>query len=323
MIIGYNFFKKGFHSNVFDTAVPIQKIDELKINEGVYDEVYLTLEGETTPVNEKPTYWDIKDIIDAKFQDNLEAGAIAGGGYVVTKIQIYRRRIDTQGDWILIGESSYETDYNLYSFVDRFAENGATYEYAIAPMSDYIVGDITVSNQIKVDYDGIYISDIHHNYQLEYDVEIQEIKSNTNHNVLQPINSRYPIVTFSATNYRTGSATFLPMSKELEDNGGSYINGNTERANRENVVDFLNSPNAKILRRDNGSSMIVVTHDVSETSKGGNLINISNVTFGFTEIGDLAQDVLRENGLIGGALKSNYTFGDSGDIIWVPEMNDK
>ena len=69
--------------------------------------------------------------------------------------------------------------------------------------------------------------------------------------------------------------------------------------------------------------MIVVTHDVSETSKGGNLINISNVTFGFTEIGDLTQDVLRENGLIGGALKSNYTFTDSGNVIWIMEMNDE
>lgn len=323
MIIGYNFFGHKFHGNIWDTAVPIQKIDEIQINQGVYDEIYLSLNGDVKQTNERPTYWDIKDIIDAKFQDNLEAGTITGGGYAVTKIQIYRRRIDTQGEWVLIGESSYELDYNLYSFVDRFAENGATYEYAIAPMSSDILGDITISNRIKVDYDGIYISDLDHNYQLEYDVEFQEIKSNTNHSVLQPINSRYPIVTFSATNYKTGSATFLPMSDDLARSGGSDVDANKERATRDSVVEFLNSPHAKIIRQDNGSSMIVVTHDVSETPMTGNLINISNVSFGFTEIGDFTQDVLRENGLIGGALKSNYTFTDSGNVIWVMEMNDE
>lgn len=323
MIIGYNFFGNEFHGNIWDTAIPIQKIDEIQINEGVYDEVYLTLDGNVKPTNEKPTYWDIKDVIDAKFQDNLEAGTITGGGYAVTKIQIYRRRIDTQSDWILIGESDYSLDYNLYSFVDRFAENGATYEYAIAPISSDIVGDITISNKITVNYDGIYVSDIHHNYQLEYDVEFQEIKSNTVPNVLQPINSRYPIVTFSATNYKTGSVSFLPISNELAENGGSELKPNVERATRDSIISFLNNPNAKIIRQDNGSSMIVVTHDVTETPKTGNLISISNVSFSFTEIGDLSKDILRENGLIGGALKSNYTFTDSGNVIWIMEMNDE
>ena len=130
-------------------------------------------------------------------------------------------------------------------------------------------------------------------------------------------------MTFSATNYKTGSATFLPMSDDLARSGGSDVDANKVRATRDSVVEFLNSPRAKIIRQDNGSSMIVVTHDVSETPMTGNLINISNVSFGFTEIGDFTQDVLRENGLIGGALKSNYTFTDSGNVIWVMEMNDE
>lgn len=316
MIVGYNFFSKDFHGTVYDTAIPTSEIDEVIVGPGIWDEIFVSVDTAFDSSNQKPDGWRIRDIMDAKFQDNLEAGNIGASGHVVTTIQIYRRNISTDSKWLLLGDFPYDESYNLYSFVDRLAENGASYQYAIVPVADKVMGDITISQLIDVDFTGVWLSDLQNNFQLEYDFTLDDVTHNRNMSAVEPINGKYPIITFGAQNYRTGGLSFLPLSKQQIDTGGCEVNGREERIVRESVVNFLNRGSAKVIRNDNGSMMVVVTHDVAETSKQGKLLDISSLKFNFTEVGELDYETMSKGGLLGEAIKSKYTFDENGEVEW-------
>lgn len=316
MIIGYNFFGKELHGTVFDTAIPTSDLDEVVVGTGIYDEIFISVDTKINDENKKPEYWQIKTIMDSKFNNNLEAGSINADGHIVTRIQIYRRRIDDDGKWLLLGDFPYDFNFNVYSFVDRLAENGAVYEYAIVPIANEVLGDRTVSQPIMVDYKGVWVSDLENSFQLEYDFVMDEVHHQRNMSTQETLDGRYPVITFGAQNYKTGSLSFLPLSEEQVKSGGTKINSKNERLAREAVLNFLNRPGAKVIRNDNGSMMVVATHDVSESPRDGNLIDISDIKFSYTQIGDFDFDTMSKGGLVGEAVKSRYSFDENGEVVW-------
>lgn len=320
MIIDYNFFGKTFHSNVFDTAIPTSDVDEVVLGAGIYDELFVSVDTTIDDKDEKPTKWAIKTIMDAKFQGDLEAGSIDADGHVVTKIQIYRRKPKEDNRWLLLGEFPYDIDYNVYSFVDRLAENDVVYEYAIVPVANEVLGDVTISEPIKVNYKGVWISDLENNFQLEYDFRLDSISHNQNYATQEPLNGRFPVITFGTQQYRSGSLSFLPLSEEQIQACGTKIDSKKERLVRESVLDFLKRPTAKVIRNDNGNVMVVATHDISEEPRDGILIDISDIRFSYTEIGEFDYDTMSKGGLIGEAVKSKYTFDENGNVIWAMNM---
>lgn len=316
MIIGYDFFSKDFHGNIFDTAIPTAELDEVTMGAGIYDELFVSVDTSIADDNVKPGKWKLKTIMDAKFQNDLEAGSLDADGHVVTNIQIYRRRYLEDKEWLIVGEFPYDRDYNVYSFVDRFTENGVDYEYAIVPVANKVIGDITVSEPVGVDYDGVYISDLENNFKLEVDFNLGDVSHNTNFATSQPLNGKYPILTYGTQNFQSGDITFLPLSEEQLSMGGGAINGREERVMRERVVTFLQKGGAKVIRNDNGQTIVVGTSNVKSTSKNGNLIDLSSITFTYTEIGKLDNETMGKAGLIGTASKSKYTFDENGEIVW-------
>ena len=75
MIIGYDILGKNVHGTFFDTAIPTSQLDELTIGGGVYDEIFITVDTAERNDGVKPDKWKLKHIMDAKFKDDLEAGA--------------------------------------------------------------------------------------------------------------------------------------------------------------------------------------------------------------------------------------------------------
>lgn len=323
MLIDYNFFGSGVDGNVFDTPIPTENLDEVKMGAGVYDELYITVDTDIGEEDVKPTNWRLKTIMNAKFRDDLEAGSLDSDGHKITSIQIYRRKHLIEDDWLLIGQFDYERKYNVYSFVDRFTENGAKYEYAIVPIAKDVIGDITISKPVTVDYDGVFISDLENNFKMEVDYELGTVTHNNNISTSVPLNGKYPIVTVGNQDYKTGQLGFLPLSPEQVESGGHTIDGRKEREYRDKVLDFLKNGKTKIIRDDNGDMMVVATHNVQSTSKNGSLVDLSAVSFQFTEVGGFDFDTMNKGGLIGKAGKSKYTFDENGNIVWSLNLTDE
>lgn len=316
MLIDYNFFGKDMDGVVFDTPIPTAFLDEVVVGAGVYDEIYVTVDTDIGDKDEKPKNWMLKTIMNPKFRNDLEAGSIDSSGHAVTMIQIYRRKHDIEEEWLLVGQFDYDIDYNVYSFVDRFTENGAEYEYAIVPVAKDVIGDVTVSEPIDVEYDGIFLSDLQNNYKMEVDFDMGAVSHNNNVSVSSPLNGKYPIVTQGNQDYQTGNITFLPLTPQQVESGGISVDGVSERKYREQVLEFLKNGGSKVIRNDNGELMIVATHNVQSTSKNGSLVDLSAVSFDFIELGGFDYSTMSKAGLIGKAGKSKYTFDDYGNIVW-------
>ncbi|HFI0463208.1 TPA: hypothetical protein ACGO1T_000552 [Streptococcus suis] len=316
MIIGFNYWGNSIHSNVFDTAIPTSQLDELTIYQGVYDEVFLSVDTKIGKQNEKPTRWQLKHIMDAKFKNDVEAGSLDADGHTITKIQVYRKKMEVGARWILVGETDFDKEYNVYSFVDRTIENDAYYEYAIVPVANKVIGEINTSNPVQASFEGVYVSDLENNYKMEIDFDLGEVSYNKNSSILEPLNGKYPVIVYGNQNYRSGSATFLPLTNEQIVTGGTRINGREEGRLRDTVVNFLNSGSSKIIRNDNGEVLLVAVTNVRSNPKAGSLMDIHNVTFNYTEIGAVEGNTLSKIGLIGQAVKSVYTFDEYGEIVW-------
>lgn len=316
MIVGYNFFGRQMDGMVFDTPIPTAQLDEATIGAGIWDELYITVDTTVGAENVKPQNWKLKTIMNAKFQVDLEAGSLDSDGHEITTIQIYRRKFLTSEDWLLVGQFDYDLKYNVYSFVDRFTENGARYEYAIVPVAKDVIGDITVSEPIDVEYDGIFISDLQNNFKMEVDFEMGSTTHNTNVSTSIPLNGRFPIVTMGNQDYQSGNISFLPLTQTQVDNGGETVDGKAERAYRNQILGFLKNGRTKVIRNDNGEMLVIAAHDVQTTSKNGSLVDLSAISFNFTEVGGFDFNTMSKGGLIGQAGKSKYTFDENGDIIW-------
>jgi len=314
MIIGYNFF--GFEEgSIFDTPICTDHLDELRMGEGVYDEVYVDLDTSVPNTKEKPITWHIRTIMDAKFTGDLDAGDIGAEGFKVTHIQLYRA-IDGTENWEPIAIFEYNPDYNVYNYVDRYVQNGVTYKYAIVPVANEVLGEKLYSDPVESSYVGIFLTDRKNNLKLEYDTSITGIGYNTVSSTNESLNSQYPIVVMGQTRYRTGNLTSLPLSESTIKMYGSDIDVMAEAVNKAKWVDLITNGKAKVLRMDTGNHMLVATTNVKEDSKGGDqLRSLSTLSFDFIEIGKLDYDSLVENNLMSTIEVAKSTFDDYGEVI--------
>ncbi|PEN97850.1 hypothetical protein CN553_12500 [Bacillus cereus] len=313
MIIGYNFFNYEHGGTIFDTPVCTDMMDELNINEGTYDEIYIDLNTQIANDTAKPFMWTLTTIMDSKFTGDLDAGSIGAEGFKVTHIQLYRS-VYGSNKWDLVAQFDYNKEYNVYNYVDRYVQNGATYQYAIVPVANEVIGDMLKSDQIKSEYEGIFLTDRKENKRLEYDISLGDVTYNQASSVNQPINGAYPIVTFGNSNYRSGNLSTLPLSRETIAMAGGGIDKLAEQINRQDWLDFLNNHKAKVLRMDSGVLILVATQNVSSQHKEGALRDLASVTFDYTEIGELNFSNMLKNDLISTAELGKFTFNDEGEI---------
>lgn len=314
MIIGYNFFGLE-EGTVWDTPVCTDMLDELQIGEGTYDEVFIDLNTSITNEPAKPTLWSLTTIMDSKFTGDLDAGSIGAEGFKVNKIQL-QRSIAGTGKWDAIGLFDYNEEFNVYNYIDRYVQNGADYQYGIAPVANEIIGDRIVSTPITAQFEGIFITDKNENRRLEYDISLGDVAYNTNSALNQPINSPYPIVTFGQSRYRSGQLTVLPLSDETVALAGSGIDKLAEQINRQEWLDFLNNGRAKVLRMDSGVIMLVVTQNARVSHKQGDILrHLASISFDYTEIGDINFDMLTKNNLIPIGYGTTMTYDENGGIV--------
>lgn len=318
MIIGYDFLgfaDEGTNGAYFDSPICVDMMDELQLNEGVYDEAYINVDTTTPNDIAKPTKWTLTTIMDAKFKGNLDAGSIVADGFKVTTLLLYRS-IAESGVWDAICEFAYNPKYNLYEYVDRYIQNGTSYQYAIVPVANRVLGDKLESDVVQADYSGIFITDKENNRRLEYDISIGDIDYNNASSVSQPISGQFPIITFGNSNYRSGNMSVLPLSRETVAMGGGSIDKFAEQKNRQAWIDFLNNHKPKVIRMDNGTVMLVTTQNAKVTYKEGEILrDLANISFDYTEVGKINYENLVMYDLVNETYAHKSSYDDFGGII--------
>jgi len=313
VIISYNFF--GFEEGAFfDTPICTEMLDEFRMNKGTYDEVYVDLDTSIPSTTGKPLEWKIRTVLDAKFTGDLDAGSVGANGFKVTHIQMYRS-VEGSDKWDLTAQFEYEEEYNVYNYVDRYAQSGTTYRYAIVPVANEVLGDMLMSDTVDAYYEGIYLTDRKENRRLEFDIELGEVAYNSASSTNDPLNGQYPIIVFGNTNYRSGTLSTLPLSRSTVNMAGAGVDKMEEQINRNKWIEFINNRKAKVLRMDNGVLILIVTQKPRISHKESGLRDLASIGFDYVEIGDLTFDMMMRNDLIAPADLSKFAFSDDGMVI--------
>lgn len=294
MILGINFFDSD--GSMLDTPI-YTRMSSIELKNGTFDEMYLTIDGSTTDTVEQPTSYGAKDLVDLKFKGSIISESNSNvGTFKITKVVISRNVVGTD-IWDDIAEFKYDTS-TIYEFEDRYVQNGVTYRYAITPYAGNLEGKRLISDEIKVDFSGIYLTTKDVNEALRYDVSLGDITYNKDIAFTSTLNGQFPVTAVGSSNYRTGSITAMPLSQITEGAFGDFIDKEAEYVFRKKWTDFLNDGRAKVLRIDDGSVMLVMTHNAKVSHKDEALRGLASISFDFTEIGEVNYKNLLENDLI-------------------------
>lgn len=299
MFIGYDFLGMN-NGSIVNTELFQSNYNKLIMKKGIYDEIYIEEYTDGEFVTDKPIGWSYRSVLDAKFQNNLEAGSVSGNGMQITAIKFQKRRND-ELVWKDVAQINYDnTKQILYTAQDKIIQNGETYQYSLIPLTTTIQGDRVLSENITVDFEGVYLSDKDHNYKLFYNIEYGDIDYNHSSAVLEPLNSKYPIVTYSTLDYRKSNLTALFLSKVTEQNNYriSMIN---ERKEKDELFNFLKNNKPKIFRSETGDFILMTIVDSPKEMPNKDKKGIANIQFNYVEIGDANNNEdLRSNNLLEG-----------------------
>lgn len=282
--LNYNFFSDKNCLNPVPTS--IENITQVQIQNGIYDEVYITKDVESSYSTNIPE-WDYNTIFDVKFHNNLTAGNLDFLSTQISEIRV-KRRVKGTFNWITVGmfEVHSFSDITNLVFNDYFNRNNVEYEYAFVPVVEGIEGQYII-NDVFSQFDGIFIADINSIYKFYSDVSYGSSTRVQKVGVFEPIGKKYPIiVSNSLLNYNTGSVTGNILPKDY------LINRVLDRfemvEERKAIEDFLTTKTAKVLKDWNGNIWCVFVTDSPTVNYVANYgMGISSVSFSWTEIGDL------------------------------------
>ena len=283
MFIGLDFYGLEESGTTFQTNVADTDYIELHIENGLVDEVYADDNTNFEFTTNKPTEWNFSTILDGKFDNSLEAGNVSGQGYSIQSIKIQKRKID-DSKWIDVAILPYNSSFEDYNIIDNYVANDESYIYALIPITSTVLGERVLSNQVDVEFEGMFLSDKTHNYHLLYDVNAPDITHNTVSNVFELPASKYPIVTTSQIDYVS-----FPVEATVVTEGSSYgqIDIKAEKRARENLMNFIKNRKPKVYRDDLGEIRLIMVTDKPQIVPLDGARGIAKVSFNATEIGDI------------------------------------
>lgn len=297
MIIGYNFFGEK-DSLVYKTEVCHPTYNKIELKNLTLDELFID-EDITIPCTiDKPNGWNYRTVIDAKFQNSLEGGSIQANGFQIKKIRFQKREVD-EVVWQDVGEIKYNpSEQLLYEVVDKNIQNGFEYQYSLLPMTATVLGDRIVSDEVTANFEGIFLSDKYNNYRLLYNIETETIQHNTSNAILEPLNSQYPIVVDGNLDYRSGGVKALFVSAETSNRADGKVSIKSEKLSRDRLMNFLKNKKPKVLRQDNGETMLIRIVDRPQEEYIDNIHGLAYVNFKFVEIGGMDSETLKANDIL-------------------------
>lgn len=254
----------------------------------------LTIYNGVQEYNETPpTDFTDNMIFNCAFNNNLQAGNFDVGTEVDT-IFIKKRTVGSN-KWLPIYHSAKTSSAFDLEVYDPYCANGVMYTYAIVPCKTenghYIEGNYITKNVLST-FDGFVVADSTNIFKGMVNINYDATDS-AEYGLLQPLNKKYPIVIHNGiTRYNKGTLNCAIM-------GYSYMS--TRKLNtkdialmRNDVVDFLNNGNVKVVKAWTGD--IIVIQKIGDVTRAINSqTGYSSIGFSWVEQGHIDDVDLYEN----------------------------
>lgn len=284
MFVGYNFISDENSGD--PSQVDISTIHNVKIQNGIFDELLINQESNSNYNTNKET-WSIYTRLLCTFSGNLLAGNVDFAGENVEYIRVKRRKIE-DFEWWTLTDIPYDDILDFETF-DFLAGSNQEYEYALLPvLADGTEGDY-ITSTIFSEFYSTFIVDKDKSYKLFYDLEFGNTERVTKTGIFEPIGSKYPIVVSnSQLNYERGSINATILSPDIENNYGK-ITPKKEVEYRKAILDFFTNKMPKLLKTHNSEiKIIMIVDNPNPNIEFFNDLNqeIAKISLSWIEVGD-------------------------------------
>ena len=301
MIVGFSFL--GLDDGlIFGISVVLPSFNKVELSNGVIDNIYITKDLTTTTSTTKPTQWEYYDVLNSEFELSLEGGSVDFNGSIIDHLLI-QRRLASDLLWKTIKTITYTSGTSLlFSLIDTFVQQDMTYQYALIPVSNQILGNQVVSPDpnVTASFDSNFLTDSTNNYKLKYDNKFDAFPYNQSTTVIEPLDSQFPIVITNSLNYRSSRLSALLISDASISNNISGLSPsiNQEYQLRKQIIAFLSNKQPKLLRTMLGDNILIMIVDKPEITFRDDNSGLASISFSFVEIGNSDLETLALNGLV-------------------------
>lgn len=305
-----------------NTTSFINQIDNITIQNGVFQHVNTVNRYDPTLGDEQPTEWQSDFIMDANFDTDTNAGSVGNLLGVANAILVKRREANIYDNisdgWITIGGVETLNGNDLkFTVSDYMCKSGTTYEYVLIPTLTQIQGGIEVQIETSIsndstiltvlsEFDKIYICTVDRAQSLYAGSAYSDMITERLAGVHQALGNKYPIVvTNSKIDYHTGGVSGTILNKyygknDPDTNTIATLNRQKIIEARKEFDDFITQGVPMVLKDWNGNAWLIMVTDTpsySWVSEWG--MGLGTMSFSWTEIGDLDdQDSLDKAGMV-------------------------
>lgn len=294
--IGYNFCADG--NSLDPTPTEVDSITSTKLQNGIFDHFNMSRNVEFDYSSIIPTDWESDTIMDADFNESVNAGNVDQLAADVTAVRV-KRRVKGTFDWITIKEIPVTQSEDLsFTITDNLNAYNVEYEYAFVPVMETVEGGYIIES-ILSKFEGVFICDVDTVMKIRAGVEYSGNAVNQQIGVFQPYNRQYPIIVSNGVmQYKTGSIGGWILPEEWETT--KQVDRTAITKEKEILLNFLTNKKPKIIKDMNGNSWLVFFTGNPSMSYDNNFgQGMVKVSAQWTEVGDVNnKDDLYENGLI-------------------------
>lgn len=294
--LNYNFFADGDALNT--TPSSVDNITNVKLTNSIFDHFNVTKNTSTVVSTSIPTEWDYDTIMNASFNNNIDAGNV---NYLINQISSIKIKRRKQGDfdWLTLATIPINRVEDLsFIFNDLLNQDNVTYEYALVPIIGEIEGQYLI-NSIMSQFNGVFIGNAETIYKFLYEVKYSSNQRNQQVGVFQVLGQQYPIVVANgALSYESGNVTATILNDDFEKTG--IIDRAEIVKQKDALKNFLTDKKPKILKDWNGNIWLcIVNSNIDVSYKEGTGMGIPVISFDWTEIGESNnQQSLYNNGIL-------------------------
>lgn len=294
--LNYNFFSD---INALDNAPSnVESINNVKLTNAIFEHFNVTQNINTEVNTSIPTAWDYDTILDANFENNLNAGNVDFLVEQISAIKI-KRRVQGTFDWLTLATIPINSVNDLnFVFNDLLNKNGVQYEYAFVPIIENVEGNYIIDTVFS-QFNGVFIGDAQNIYKFLYEVEYGSNSRNQQVGIFEVLGQQYPVfVANGALSYESGSVTATILNDDFEKTG--VIDRIAITQQKDIIKDFLTNKKAKILKDWNSNEWLcIVNSNINVTYKSNYGMGIPSIQFNWTQIGDASnQQDLYKNGIL-------------------------
>lgn len=271
------------------TPTGIEDIHYVALENGIYDDFYITKSTKFKIADKIPEEWDFDTVLWAKFNNNTNAGNVDWNTETVSHVILKVRKQDSfVWKTICVKGINKVEDFTI-NYHDYFVASGQPREYAVVPILYGAEGSYATS-KITMTFDKIFLIEDNTVWSTKITDGFCDTTRNIPSSIVELLNNKYPIfVRNTIANYDTGTCngSFVPIVDEDTCTLGYDKKYDYQRVKyQKEFMDFISDGIPKILKMPDGRTWIV---QVTPSPVDSANVSYNNrfVSFSWVEVGDI------------------------------------